>query len=60
MVIVLLRRWKLLGDTQACEYFKQLPQSENWNERAQQNAQSCQEVESPRRSAAVATASNAS
>lgn len=34
-------RWKLLGDVQACEYFKRLPDSERWDLRAEQNADAC-------------------
>jgi predicted alpha/beta-hydrolase family hydrolase len=34
-------RWKLLADAKACEYFKQLPASERWDKRAEQNAQPC-------------------
>lgn len=36
-------RWKLLGDSQACEYFKGIPQRNNiWDEVASKNVKPCQ------------------
>ncbi len=34
-------RWKLLGDAQACEYFKAMPNSSDWNLQEKQNEQPC-------------------
>ena len=34
-------RWKLLGDAQACEYFKAMPNSSDWSLQNSQNEQPC-------------------
>lgn len=34
-------RWKLLGDTAACQYFKNLPSTGRWTNRKQQNVPGC-------------------
>jgi hypothetical protein len=34
-------RWKLLGDAQACEYFKNMPNTRDWSYRRSQNATAC-------------------
>ncbi|MDH5671881.1 MAG: hypothetical protein OEZ06_07000 [Myxococcales bacterium] len=35
-------RWKLLGDTQACQYFKDMPNSSDWTLQDSQNETDCQ------------------
>jgi hypothetical protein len=35
-------RWKLLGDQQACQYFKNMPNSSDWNLRDSQAETNCQ------------------
>ena len=34
-------RWKLLGDQKACEHFKKMPDSEQWDSRKEQNPKDC-------------------
>jgi hypothetical protein len=34
-------RWKLLGDTKACEWFKKLPDGDKWNSVKEQNVKPC-------------------
>jgi hypothetical protein len=34
-------RWKLLGDVQACEFFKQLPDGPDWDTRMSHNEKPC-------------------
>lgn len=34
-------RWKLLGDTQACEYFKNMPNTSDWDFQDSQNETEC-------------------
>ena len=35
-------RWKLLGDSKACEFFKKLPDGSQWDKRKSQNEKPCQ------------------
>jgi hypothetical protein len=34
-------RWKLLGDKQACQYFKNMPNTNEWNSKQVQNPKDC-------------------
>jgi hypothetical protein len=34
-------RWQLLGDAKACEHFKAMPDSDDWNLQAAQNESAC-------------------
>jgi hypothetical protein len=34
-------RWKLLGDTNACQYFKAMPNTSDWDSQDSQNEQQC-------------------
>ena len=34
-------RWQLLGDGQACEHFKTMPDSADWDRKAAQNETDC-------------------
>jgi hypothetical protein len=34
-------RWKLLGDSAACTYFKAMPDGSDWNAKGEQSAVAC-------------------
>jgi len=34
-------RWKLLGDSKACEFFKKMPDGKKWKSQKEQNAMAC-------------------